>query len=180
MVTGGIVLALAGTAAYTQLAADTAYWYLAAALLLIGAGMGATITPSMAAAFGAVERAAIPAATAAIGTIQRIAGSLGTALLAVTLTRAMTARLPGFHGSIAGAGALAAGDPGHVLPALASAFSITFRVALVLTAAALVPALALPGPPPRRPTAPTRLTDPAHAGARPQPPLAPAAPARLP
>jgi len=145
VVTGGIVLALAGTAGYTQITAGTGYWYLAAALLLIGAGLGATITPSMAAAFAAIERQAIPAATAAIGTIQRIAGSLGTALLAVTLTRAIGARLPGFHGSITGAAALAAAHPARTLPALASAFGATFWVALALTAASIVPALALPG-----------------------------------
>jgi hypothetical protein len=92
----------------------------------------------------------------------------------------MTARLPGFHGSITGAAAQAAADPARALPALASAFGATFWVALALTAASLVPALALPGPPSRQPTAPTRRTDPAHAGARPQPPLGPAAPARLP
>jgi len=151
VVVGGIVIALTGTAGYTQLGAGTAWWYLAAALLLIGIGMGATITPSMAAAFGAIERPAIPAATAAIGTIQRIAGSVGTALLAVTLTRAMAARLPGIHGSIASAGAIAAADPARALPALASAFGATFWVALALTAASLVPALALPG---RRAAAP--------------------------
>ncbi len=151
VVLGGIMIALTGTAGYTQLGAGTAWWYLAAALLLIGIGMGATITPSMAAAFGAIERPAIPAATAAIGTIQRIAGSVGTALLAVTLTRAMAARLPGFHGSIASAGAIAAADPARALPALASAFGATFWVALALTAASLVPALALPG---RRAAAP--------------------------
>src|SRR5262249_11914028 len=66
VVIGGILAALAGTAAYTQIAADTGYWYLAAALLLIGAGLGATITPSMAAAFASIDRTAIPGATAAI------------------------------------------------------------------------------------------------------------------
>jgi len=106
VVTGGILAALAGLAAYTQVTAVTSYWYLAAALLVIGAGMGATITPAMAAAFGAIDRRAIPAATAAISTIQRIAGSLGTALLAVTLQHAISTRLPGFGGSITGAGAL--------------------------------------------------------------------------
>jgi EmrB/QacA subfamily drug resistance transporter len=167
VVLGGIALALAGTAGYTQLTATTGYWFLAAALLLIGAGMGATITPSMAAAFGAIERRAIPAATAAIGTIQRIAGSLGTALLAVTLTRAMTARLPGFGGSIGGAAARAAADPARALPALASAFGATFWVALVLTAAAVVPALALPGRRPAGyPAVPQARHDPEPAGAR--------------
>jgi MFS family permease len=156
VVTGGILVALAGTAAYTQLTAVTSYWYLAVALLLIGAGMGATITPSMAAAFGAIDRPAIPAATAAIGTIQRIAGSLGTALLAVTLQHAIGARLPGFHGSITGAAALAAAHPARALPALADAFGATFWVALVLTAASLAAALALPGRPPRTSTRPPR------------------------
>jgi len=50
------------------------------------------------------------------GTIQRIAGSLGTALLAVTLQHAIGARLPGFHRSITGAAALAAAHPARVLP----------------------------------------------------------------
>ena len=49
VVATGIGLAAAGTAAYTQITAVTPYWYLAGALLLIGAGLGATITPSMAA-----------------------------------------------------------------------------------------------------------------------------------
>jgi hypothetical protein len=111
----------------------------------------------MAAAFQAIERPAIGAATATIGTIQRIAGSLGTALLAITLQHAMAAHLPGFHGSIGGAAAIAAADPARALPALAQAFGVTFWVAFALTVASLVPALALPGRRPataHQPTAP--------------------------
>jgi EmrB/QacA subfamily drug resistance transporter len=154
VVTSGVVLALSGTAVYAQITATTAYWLLAGALLLIGAGLGATITPSMAAAFGSVERPSLPEASSAIGTIQRVAGSLGTALLAVTLQRAMAAQLPGFPGGIAQAGALATARAG-VLPGLAHAFGITFGVALALTAAALVPALLLPGRPAREPAPPS-------------------------
>src|SRR6266516_2155857 len=66
-----------------------------------GAGLGATITPSMAVAYQTLDRAAVPRATSAISTIQRIAGSLGTALLAVGLQRAMRAELPGFNGGLA-------------------------------------------------------------------------------
>ena len=135
--------------------------------------MGATITPAMAAAFGAIDRPAIPAATAAISTIQCIAGSLGTALLAVTLQHAISARLPGFGGSITGAGALAAADPAHALPALADAFGATFLVALGLTAASLVAALALPGrPATQRPSAAPQARhtpEPTEAGRRPAP-----------
>jgi EmrB/QacA subfamily drug resistance transporter len=152
VVTGGAIIALAGTAAYTQIAAGTAYWYLAGALLLIGAGLGSTITPSMAAAFQAIDRAAIPAATSMINTIQRVAGSLGTALLAVIMQRAMTAAIPGFHGGINQAAAAAAADPDRALPSLAHAFGVTFWVAVALTAASLIPALLLPSrhPAPRR------------------------------
>ena len=154
VVVTGVGLALAGTAAYTQITAVTPYAYLAAALFAIGAGLGATITPSMAAAFQSVGRESIASATSAIGTIQRVAGSLGTALLAVTLQRAMTAALPGFQGGIAQAGALA-GQRAGALPALAHSFGVTFWLALALTAAALVPALLLPGPA-RRPAGPAR------------------------
>lgn len=140
-----MVVALLGTAACTQITVASPYWYLAGALLLVGAGLGATITPSMAAAFSVIER---PAATSVISTIQRVAGALGTALLAVTLQRAMTAQLPGFRGGIGQAAALAARDPAGQLPGMARAFGAAFWVALALTAAAIVPALLLPG---RRP-----------------------------
>jgi hypothetical protein len=138
VVTAGVIVALAGTLGYTQISATTPYAYLAVALLLIGAGLGATITPSMAAAFQAIDRRAISAATAAIGTIQRIAGSLGTVLLAVTLQRAITTRIPAYHGGVSQAAALAAAHPARVLPPLAVAFTVV----------SLVPALILPGRPP--------------------------------
>jgi len=66
-------------------------------------------------------------------------------LLAVTLQHAITARLPGYGGGITQAAALAAAHPGTALPALAGAFGATFWVALALAAAALIPALLLPG-----------------------------------
>src|SRR5262249_41672957 len=137
----GIVLALAGTLAYTQIHVDSAYWYLAGALFLIGAGLGATIAPSMAAAFKDLGHAEIPGATSAINVVQRVAASLGTALLAVILQRTITANLSGFHGGIGQATALARHDPQHAAPAIADAFGTAFWVAFALTAIALVPAL---------------------------------------
>jgi len=165
VVTAGVGLAVAGTAAYTQISAVTPYWYLATALLLIGAGLGATITPSMAAGFQAIGRAAIGSATSAIGTVQRLAAALGTALLAVILQRAMAAELPGFHGSIGQAGALAASRAG-ALPGLADAFGAAFGAALALTALALVPALLLPGRRPALPDGPVRPGQPARPAPR--------------
>jgi EmrB/QacA subfamily drug resistance transporter len=147
VVLAGVLLALAGTAWYTQIGAHTPYWSLLAALFLIGAGLGATITPAMAAAYQGLPQAAMGQATTAINVVQRVAGALGSALLAVVLQQALTARLPGFGGGVGQAGALAAASP-HAAAAVANAFGISFTVALAISALALIPAALLPG---RRP-----------------------------
>jgi EmrB/QacA subfamily drug resistance transporter len=144
VIPSGIVLALAGTAAYTQVAADTSYVYLAAALFVIGLGLGATIMPSMAVAYQAVSREAVAHATSAINVIQRIAGSVGTALLAVVLQRSVETNLPGVDGGVARLASLSEQARAQAAPALADAFGSTFWVALGLVAAALIPALLLP------------------------------------
>ena len=143
VVPAGILLALAGTGAYTQITATTGYGYLAAALFLIGAGLGATITPSMAAAFQDLTHPQLPSATSAINVVQRIAGSLGTALLAVVLQRALTHEIPHLHGGIDRATTLAHTTP-KAAPGISHAFATTFWVAFALTAIALIPALLLP------------------------------------
>jgi EmrB/QacA subfamily drug resistance transporter len=154
----GVLLALAGTAGYTQITAHSSYVYLAGALFLIGAGLGATITPSMAAAYQDLQHAEIARATSALNVIQRIAGSVGTALLAVVLQRAFEAEVPHFHGGISQASALVQRDPLHAAPAIARAFGTTFWVAFALTAAALIPALLLP--PKRRKDSPGQQVSP--------------------
>jgi EmrB/QacA subfamily drug resistance transporter len=126
VIPAGIALALAGTAAYTQVGAHTSYVYLAVALFVIGLGLGATIMPSMAVAYRTVPPEAVAHATSTINVIQRIAGSIGTALLAVVLQHEIDA-----GGSRAPS-------------ALADAFGTTFWVAFGLVATALVPALLLP------------------------------------
>jgi EmrB/QacA subfamily drug resistance transporter len=143
----GVLLALVGTAGYTQVEAHTSYWLLSVWLFLIGAGLGATISPSMAAAYQGLQGPAIGKATSAINVVQRIAGSVGSALLAVLLQRQIIAQLPGFHGGVAQAGAAAAHDPLQVAPALADAFGATFWVASALTAVAMIPALLMPAKP---------------------------------
>jgi EmrB/QacA subfamily drug resistance transporter len=143
VVPAGVLLALAGTAWFTQIGVHTPYWRLLAALFLIGAGLGATITPSMAAAYQDLPRTAMGQATSAINVVQRAAGALGSALLAVVLQQAITARLPGFHGGISQAGALAAASP-HAAAAVAQAFGVSFTVALAITVLALIPTALLP------------------------------------
>jgi EmrB/QacA subfamily drug resistance transporter len=149
VVPAAIGLALMGVTGYTQITASTPFWFLASALFVLGAGLGAMFTPLMAVAFQGLTHQAMPRATSAINVIQRLAGSLGTALLAVVLQRSIATQLPGFHGDLAQASALAVINPTRTTPALAHAFGMTFWVAFGLTTLALIPALLLPKPPRR-------------------------------
>ncbi len=144
VVSVGTVTAMLGTLAFTQVAADTSYAYLAAALLVIGLGIGSTIMPWMAAAFQTLSREETPRATSALNAIQRVAGALGTALMAIVLQRTIAANLPGHDGRIQGLAALSQHQRAHAAPALAAAFGTSFWVAVGLMALAMVPALLLP------------------------------------
>ena len=145
VVSVGIALAALGMLAYSQVGADTSYVYLAAALFVIGLGIGSTIVPSMAAAFQALSREETPRGTSALNVVQRTAGAIGTALLAIVLQRAITAKLPSIHGGIQAISVLSHGQRASTAPALADAFGTSFWVAVGLIAVALVPALLLPG-----------------------------------
>jgi len=116
----GICVALVGALGLTRVDGDASYAFLASALFVIGLGLGSTIMPAMAAAFQSVPREAVEQATSAINVVQRLAGSLGTALLAVVLQRQLPAHSP------------------------ATAFAHSFWIAVALVATALVPALLLP------------------------------------
>ncbi len=157
MVPVGLLFAAAGTAWYTQIGAHTPYLATAAALLVIGLGMGATVTPAMAAAFQNLPPAAMGQATSIINVIQRVAGAVGSALMAVVLQQAMTHRLPGLRGGIGQAGALAESSP-HAATALASAFGVSFAVSFGVCLVALVPALLLPGRPTQTDVLPQTLS----------------------
>ena len=143
VIPAGIVLALIGTGVYVQMTAATSAGTLAAALFVIGLGLGATIMPSMAVAYASVPGDAVARATAALNTVQRLAGSVGTALIAVVLQRALDTRLPGIGGLSEAAG-LPPAARAAAAPQLTEAFAVCFTVALVVAACALVPALALP------------------------------------
>ena len=115
VILAGIAIATLGTLAYTQVGARTSYLYLSGALLVTGTGIGATITPSIAAAFQALSRAETPRATSALNAIQRIAGAIGTALFAIVLQHAITANLARHHGSNTAIAALSRSAQPHTL-----------------------------------------------------------------
>jgi EmrB/QacA subfamily drug resistance transporter len=122
----GILTSLAGTYAFTQVTDHSSYVLLSLSLVVRGAGLGATSTPALTAAYKHLRRDEIPNATTAINIVQRLGAPLGTVTMAIALQR-FTAELA----------------PDGSRSALAKAFAHTFAVGAALSALALVAGLAL-------------------------------------
>jgi EmrB/QacA subfamily drug resistance transporter len=142
----GLIVALVGTLGFLLVGEDTSYALLSGALFLIGAGLGSTIMPSMAVAFGSISRDAVPRASSALNAIQRIAGAIGTAVFAIVLQRQISSGVPSLEDGIAELARLGPAAHARIAPALADAFGQTFWIAVALIVVALVPALMLPKP----------------------------------
>jgi EmrB/QacA subfamily drug resistance transporter len=149
----GIALAVIGTAAYVGLSASTSFWFLGGALFVRGLGMGASMMPSIAAAYQTMPPRAIPRATALINVVQRVGGSFGTALFAVVLVRRIHAHVaalhlahaPSFSGQIQN---LPPGARQVLGNPVAHAFGDTFLWATVMMLLMFLPAAFLPRHPP--------------------------------
>jgi EmrB/QacA subfamily drug resistance transporter len=122
---------------------DTPYALLGLVLFTRGLGLGASIQPTVAAAYAVLDSSQVPRATAAINTLRQIGASIGTALLAVVLQHEAAAAL---HG--AGSGGrlldrLPEAERDQFSGTLATAFGHTFRWAFAMAVLAIVPAVAL-------------------------------------
>jgi EmrB/QacA subfamily drug resistance transporter len=125
----GVLTTLLGTFAFTQLTDHSSYLLLSLSLVVRGAGLGATSTPALSAAYKYLTRDEIPNATTAINIVQRLGAPLGTATMAMMLQRFSAATAPG--------------------ASLAGAFARTFAVSAGLSALALLAGFALIGMTPR-------------------------------
>ncbi|MFI7423785.1 MDR family MFS transporter [Nonomuraea sp. NPDC049684] len=85
VVTGGLVLSLAGLLAFTQAPARPDTWLLTLCLVLYGLGIGGVSAPTMAAAYASVDRRQTPGAAGALNVVNRLGGALGTAILTTVL-----------------------------------------------------------------------------------------------
>lgn len=143
---GRIVLAGIATAATgfallsTQIHADTAYWRIALAGVVMGIGVGATIMPTMATGTRTLAPESIPAASTAISIIQQAAASIGSAAIAVLLSTAMIREADGATLETA----RTAGTSPAFAESLADAFRGTYGWAVLIMALAFIPALFLP------------------------------------
>ena len=119
----GVVLTTVATIPFGLIGAHSSIVGLSVAMLIRGAGIGFAFMPAMAAAFASLQRSELSDATPQLNVLQRVGGSIGTAVLAVVLQRALTGA--------------------HTVGAAASAYGTAFWASAGLTALAIVPCIIL-------------------------------------
>jgi MFS family permease len=119
----GVSLVTVSTVPFGLIGAHTSILWLCFAMLLRGVGIGFAFMPAMSAAFASLERSELSDATPQLNVLQRVGGSIGTAVLAVVLQRALTGT--------------------HTLSAAAGAYGTAFWASAGLSALAIIPAVIL-------------------------------------
>jgi EmrB/QacA subfamily drug resistance transporter len=140
----GCTIAALATLPLAFVGADTPYPLLGVVLFVRGFGLGASIQPTVAAAYAVLDSSEVPRATAALNTLRQIGASIGTALLAVSLEHEGAAAL----GSSGGGSArlldrLPEAERVRFSGPLATAFGHTFRWAALMAFLAIIPAVLL-------------------------------------
>ncbi len=157
----GTALAAVGLLLFSRLEADTPYWQIAVAMLVLGTGLGNVMQVLVLAVQNTVPQREIGAATSASTFFRSIGGSFGTAVFgavwAARLAAELTAALPG--GATSGEAPTSSLDAIQALPpeaqaavldAFARAIDTTFLVAVPIMLVGFVLALFLPEVPLRR------------------------------
>jgi MFS family permease len=122
----GVILTTLTTIPFGLIDAHTSLESISFWMFLRGIGIGFAFMPAMAAAFAALKPSELSDATPQMNILQRVGGSIGTAVLAVVLQRALI-------------------DAHHPLTAsgAASAYSVAFWWSLGITAVAIGPSIVL-------------------------------------
>jgi EmrB/QacA subfamily drug resistance transporter len=113
------LLAAAATVPFAFAGPHTSLWWLGAALLVRGFGIGAVLIPPMSVAYNDIEPASVPHATMNTRIAQQVGASFGVAIVAVVLQSLLA------HGAV-------------------GAFHTAFWWATGISVVAFIPALALP------------------------------------
>jgi EmrB/QacA subfamily drug resistance transporter len=116
----GVSLTLVAGIPLAFIGAHTSILWLSIVTLVRGVGIGFAFMPSFVAAFAALERRELPDAAPQLNVLMRIGGSIGVAVLAVVLERALV-------------------SAGHSPSALAGAYGTAFWWSFGLSAAAIAP-----------------------------------------
>jgi MFS family permease len=142
----GLPMVALGMIGFTQITADTSLWVMGGLQFLLGLGMGASMMPSMSAAYQTMVHSQVARATTALNIIMRVGSAFGTALLSVVLTHQLASNLPQASGDNGLAAAQSIPPEAHdkVAPMIASAFGHTFWWSVGLIAIAAIPIAFLP------------------------------------
>jgi EmrB/QacA subfamily drug resistance transporter len=119
----GVIVCTIATVPFGLIGAHTSIVSLSFAMFVRGIGIGFGFLPAMTAAFASLKRSELSSATPQLNVIQRVGGSIGTAVLAVVLQRALAEAV----------------SPSE----LASAFGTAFWWAAGITAIAIIPCFLL-------------------------------------
>jgi EmrB/QacA subfamily drug resistance transporter len=119
----GVIVCALGTVPFGLIGAHTSVLWLSVAMVVRGVGIGFAFMPAMSAAFASLHRDELSDATPQLNVLQRVGGSIGTAVLAVVLQRALTGT--------------------HTLSAAASGYGTAFWWATGITALAIIPCVIL-------------------------------------
>jgi MFS family permease len=119
----GVTLCTVATIPFGLIGAHSSILGLSVAMFVRGMGIGFAFMPAMAAAFSSLKRSELSDATPQLNVVQRIGGSIGTAVLAVILQRALVGA--------------------HTVNAAAAAYGTAFWASAGLTAAAIIPCVVL-------------------------------------
>jgi EmrB/QacA subfamily drug resistance transporter len=138
----GFTLVGISTLVLTQLAGDTSYWLLEGTLFVMGLGMGLSMMPLFSGAMQTLRQAAVARASTTLNILQQVGASIGTAVMSVLLTAALSARFPGAHGT--GLGQSGKDLPAGVRELMAEAFGHTYIWATAFVALAFLAAWLLP------------------------------------
>jgi EmrB/QacA subfamily drug resistance transporter len=142
----GIPLLAVGLAPFALVTSHTPYVLLCGFGFVLGLGMGLSMMPTMTAAMQAVPAAAIARTSTAMNIVRQSGASIGTAILSVLLTSAISEKLTAGDSHSGGFEALHKLSPAaqaKVAGPLADAFAQTFVWGLALLGVAFIPALAM-------------------------------------
>ncbi len=119
----GVIATALMTIPFGLIGAHTSVAFLCVAMVLRGAGMGASFMPAMTAAFAALDRSQVSHATPQLNVLNRVGGSIGTTVLAVVLANALRGA--------------------HTPAAAANAFGTAFWCSAGIAALAIIPCVVL-------------------------------------
>lgn len=140
----GLTLALVGTGStLVAVALDAPLAVVAALGVVVGAGSGATIMPTMAATLRALDPDAAGAGTTLLALVQQIASAVGIAVVVGVLSVALSVEVPelaadGDRGGLGAVLALGARDLAELRDALSTSMALAYLPGLLLTAVALL------------------------------------------